>query len=177
MTFKYFAYGSNMLTERLCAADRCPSAIAVGVGSVRGYTLQFWKKSKDGSGKATIVCSDKAEARVIGVVFEVYEGEKQTLDKAEGVGNGYDVLDGVDVNLESGDTVLARTYMAAELDRALQPYDWYRLYVLAGALQHGLPSTWIAALEATEFVRDLNPRRRQSAIDTLTKAGYLKLLS
>ena len=62
MTFKYFAYGSNMLKERLCARDRCPSAMPVDVGSIRGYTLQFWKISKDGSGKATIVRCETAEA-------------------------------------------------------------------------------------------------------------------
>jgi hypothetical protein len=46
MLFKCFAYGSNMLTERLLAA-----AVPIGVGSIRGYTLQFWKASKGGSGK------------------------------------------------------------------------------------------------------------------------------
>jgi hypothetical protein len=49
--------------------------------------------------------------------------------------------------------------------------------VIAGAIQHGLPSSWIATLEATEFIRDLDPRRRQSAVDTLTKARDPKLLA
>jgi gamma-glutamylcyclotransferase len=177
VTFKYFAYGSNMLTERLRAADRCPTASPVGFGSVRGYTLQFWKASKDESGKATIVRSERAGARVIGVVFEIDEREKQNLDRAEGVGNGYDALDDVAVRLQCGAEVLARTYIGTALDQTLRPYDWYRALVIAGAIQHGLPSSWIATLEATESIRDLDPRRRQRALDTLTKAGYPKLLA
>jgi gamma-glutamylcyclotransferase len=177
MTVKYFAYGSNMLTERLRAADRCPSASPVGVGSVRGYTLQFWKPSRDESGKATIVRSERAAARVIGVVFEIDEREKRSLDRAEGVGNGYDILDDVVVRLESGAEILAGTYIGTALNQTLRPYDWYRAFVIAGAIQHGLPSSWIATLEATEFVRDLDPRRRQRALDTLTKAGYPTLLA
>jgi gamma-glutamylcyclotransferase len=176
MTFMYFAYGSNMLTERLRAADRCPTASPVGVGSVRGFTLQFCKRSEDGSGKATIVRSERAAARVIGVVFEIDEGEKWNLDKAEGVGRGYDVLDNVTVQLESGHEVLARTYIGTQLDQTLRPYDWYRALVIAGAMQHGLPSNWIATLEATEIIRDLDPGRRRPALDTLTKAGYPNLL-
>src|SRR5262245_23395834 len=105
MTFKYFAYGSNMLTERLCARGRCPSATLLDVGSIRGYTLQFSKKSKDSSGKATIVRSE-AQATVMGVVFEIDEAEKRDLDRAEGVGSGYDVLEAVAVRLMSGGEIL-----------------------------------------------------------------------
>jgi gamma-glutamylcyclotransferase len=177
MMFKYFAYGSNMLTERLRAADRCPSAVPIGVGSLRGYTLQFWKVSKDGSGKATIVPRGTADARVIGVVFEIDECEKGDLDKAEGVGKGYEALNDIAPRLESGEQVLARTYIGLELNHDLRPYDWYRGLVIAGAIQHGLPSSWIAMLEATEFTRDLNPQRRQRAHDTLTKAGYPQVLA
>ena len=151
MMFKYFAYGSNMLTERLRAADRCPGAVPIDIGSVRGYTLQFWKASKDGSGKATIVRSEKAGARVIGVVFEIDERGKRQLDKAEGVGMGYVVLNDIAVRLESGEQVLARTYVGSELNRDLRPYDWYRALVIAGAIQHRLPSSWIATLEANNI--------------------------
>jgi hypothetical protein len=114
---------------------------------------------------------------VIGVVFEIDECEKGDLDKAEGVGKGYEVLKDVAVRLESGDQVLARTYIGSEINNDSRPYDWYRALVIAGAIQHGLPSSWIATLEATEFIRDLNPQRRQRALDTLTKAGYPQLLA
>jgi hypothetical protein len=49
--------------------------------------------------------------------------------------------------------------------------------MIAGAIQHSLPSSWIATLEATEFTRDLNPQRRQRALDALTKTGYPQVLA
>ena len=52
MTFLYFSYGSNMLTERLRA--RCPSANCIGIATATGYALEFSKSSVDGSGKATL---------------------------------------------------------------------------------------------------------------------------
>jgi gamma-glutamylcyclotransferase len=68
-TFKYFAYGSNMLTERL--RSRGSSAIVVSRAMVRKYVLEFCKRSADGSGKATIVGSGKDGALVHGVVYEI----------------------------------------------------------------------------------------------------------
>jgi hypothetical protein len=81
----YFAYGSNMLTERL--QGRCKSAEARCVGLADGYRLAFSKKSLDGSGKATIR-PDEA-SRVYGVVFDIDETEIPALDVAE-VGYGRD---------------------------------------------------------------------------------------
>ena len=54
MTFLYFGYGSNMLTERLRARERCPSAKCIGIAEVTGYALEFSKPGEDGSGKATL---------------------------------------------------------------------------------------------------------------------------
>jgi hypothetical protein len=88
MTFKYFAYGSNMLLERL--RRRCGSAQAIGVGTLNGYTLEFSKPSMDESGKATIVKSDVAGARVVGVLYDIATEELRELDNAEGYGKGYD---------------------------------------------------------------------------------------
>lgn len=45
----YFAYGSNMLTERLIA--RTPSARPVGTSLLPGHRLTFHKRGRDGSGK------------------------------------------------------------------------------------------------------------------------------
>jgi gamma-glutamylcyclotransferase len=114
---------------------------------------------------------------VLGVVFEIDERQKRDLDEAEGVGKGYEVISAVAVRLESGAEVLARTYIGSELNHDLRPSDRYRALVIASAIQHGFPSSWVAALEAAEFIRDLDPRRRQRALDTLTQAGYVKLLA
>jgi gamma-glutamylcyclotransferase len=49
----YFAFGSNMLLERI--KKRVPSARALGIATLGGYALRFNKLSKDGSAKANIV--------------------------------------------------------------------------------------------------------------------------
>jgi hypothetical protein len=173
MTFKYFAYGSNMLTERL--KDRCKSAQAIGIGVLPGYMLRFWKKSRDGSAKCTIVPSDGQE--VLGVLFEIAASEEPQLDNAEGLGHGYGKLDDVRVALVSGADIRAKTYIGEDLDESLQSYDWYRALVIAGAMQHGLAQEWITALESTACIADQDPRRIQSALQLLMQAGYEKLLA
>ena len=176
-TFKYFAYGSNMLRERLCA--RCASAKVVSRATVANYLLEFCKQSADGSGKATIVESTKDRALVHGVVYDVATAECGELDKAEGVGQGYHRIDDLRVRLESGDDVRASTYFGTRLDRSLKPYDWYRALVIAGARQHELPAQWIAALEEVATVTDPDPqrKRRLEAIEILQTAGYGHLVN
>src|SRR5438128_1900656 len=49
----YFAYGSNMLTQRLKA--RVPSASPKTVAVLFDHGLRFHKRSQDGSGKCDIV--------------------------------------------------------------------------------------------------------------------------
>jgi gamma-glutamylcyclotransferase len=170
-SFKYFAYGSNMLTERLRA--RCPSAKAIGLAIVFGYALEFSKRSRDGSGKATIVRSGRSEEHVFGVVFEVAIAERLALDKAEGVGSGYKRIEDLLVRLQQdGQLLRAATYIATDVDRTLQPYDWYRALAIAGAMQHTLPEDWIAMLKQVASVPDPDLKRRLAAIAVLEKSGY-----
>jgi gamma-glutamylcyclotransferase len=172
-TFKYFAYGSNMLTERLRAPSRCPSAQAIGVGVISGCTLEFSKRSRDGSGKATIIRSGKSEEHVFGVVFEVAISQRAALDKAEGVGSGYEVMDDLLVRLQkAGEILRAATYIATDVDRTLLPYDWYLALVIAGATQQKLPDDSIAMLKEVVGVPDPDRKRRSGAIAVLKKAGF-----
>src|SRR5437773_1939720 len=85
-TFQYFAYGSNMLTRRLSAADRAPSAKRIGIGYLEGRRLTFYKVSQDGSGKCDAEATAKKTDRVYGVIFEIPLTDEATLDRAEGPG-------------------------------------------------------------------------------------------
>ena len=82
----YFAYGSNMLHERL--QRRVPSAVPMGIAILDGYRLVFHKKSVDGSAKCDLVLDDASKA--YGVLFQMKEEELPFLDRAEGVGFGYE---------------------------------------------------------------------------------------
>jgi gamma-glutamylcyclotransferase (GGCT)/AIG2-like uncharacterized protein YtfP len=152
MAVRYFAYGSNMLSARLRA--RCPTAEARGIASVEGYRLGFCKRGRDGSGKAGFApCADGA--RLYGVVYELDEADLSALDRIEGVGLGYDRVDGFTVQTGSAPLAVA-TYVADArfVHPVLKPFDWYLRLVLAGALEHGLPDTYVAAIEAVPFLVD-----------------------
>ena len=148
----YFAYGSNMLTERLRA--RVPSAKPVATARLPGWTLRFHKRSQDGSGKCNVVETSDESATVHGVLFEFTTDDLSALDAAEHRGNGYERRR---VHPQtSNQAVEAFAYVAqpAYVDDALRPYDWYRTIVMAGAYQHTLPSQYRNGLEATHNYPD-----------------------
>jgi hypothetical protein len=154
---QYFAYGSNMLTERLQA--RCKSATVRCVASADEYRFAFSKKSRDGSGKATI--RPDAASRVYGVVFNLNETELPVLDKYEGA--GYDRIEKFQIYADGLDRALdVVTYVASPgaTDPDLKPYDWYLKLVIAGARQHGLPSQYVSEIEAVQTIADLTPDRK-----------------
>lgn len=175
-TFAYFAYGSNMLEERLRHPDRCPSARVIGAGSAAGWRLAFTKRSLDDSGKATILRSSDAADRVHGVLFEIDLAEREPLDKAEA---GYESHETSVVDV-MGVTRVASVYVAPQsaIDPAITPYDWYRALVVCGARHHDLPADAIAALEAVPVRSDPNPARKQRllALEQLAAAGCTGLV-
>lgn len=152
------AYGSNLHPNRI--RDRVPSAKALGVISLPGFSLAFHKRSKkDGSGKGMLYKADGATA--YGVVYEIPMSEKPGLDLAEGLGSGYDErVIKVDLN---GVIVDALIYMASpdSVDHRLQPYHWYKRMVLAGALYHGFAASYVASIEAVASIQDLNKERNE----------------
>jgi gamma-glutamylcyclotransferase len=153
----YFAYGSNMLTERL--RGRCGSAKVRDVARANDWALNFSKRSQDGSGKATI--SKATGSQVFGVVFDLDERELPELDRYEG--KGYDRRDDFPVlNAGSQEPVSVVTYIAspAYINISLKPFDWYLNLVVAGALQHALPPEYVVALEATPWRADPKPERQ-----------------
>src|SRR3954469_2174360 len=83
----YFAYGSNMCTGRL--QGRVPSANPVRNARLGGHTFHFHKRSTDGSGKGNAFATGNNADVVWGVVFEIAPSEKPALDRAEGLGHGY----------------------------------------------------------------------------------------
>ena len=98
MSLCYFAYGSNMLTERL--KKRCPGAVLTKRAYADDWTVEFSKPSKDCSGKATL--RRKTGCRTPGMLFEIPEAEVCCLDKYEGVGKGYERCDTFSVRLAEG---------------------------------------------------------------------------
>lgn len=169
MALLYFAYGSNMLTERLAA--RCPGARAEGRATLPGHSIAFAKRGSDGSAKATIVA--QADAVTPGALFRLPALDLNVLDRFEGVGRGYDRIDAIEVVTGRG-RVTAVSYIATEPERDLRPHDWYLALCIAGAMQHGLGAGVIAALRAEPWADDPDPTRpeRQAGIAALEAAGH-----
>lgn len=164
----YFAYGSNMLTARLRA--RMPSCKPIGIATLPGHTLRFHKLSKDGSGKCNVLASGDGDS-VVGVLFSFDLAERATLDKAEGVGNGYEHAIVTVIN-EEGRRRKVLTYVAdsEHIDDGLKPYTWYKELVLAGAAEHYLPAEYVAdCIEPVEAIVDLNAARDHRERSALPK--------
>ncbi|NNU80688.1 gamma-glutamylcyclotransferase [Halovulum dunhuangense] len=162
----YFAYGSNLLTERLAA--RCPGARLVGGAWLADHVVAFAKRGwMDGSGKATVLPRPGAVAP--GVVYELAEGEFATLDAIEGVGRGCDRIDGVQVGAWR-----ASLYVATAPETGCRPFDWYKALILAGAAQHGLDPAGFASLRAAphDVDRDATRTGRIAALEALRAAGF-----
>lgn len=148
---KYFAYGSNMSLSRL--RERAPSAQRIGTCILRAHDLRFHKVSRDRSAKCDAFYTDDPADYIVGVLFEMYPGEKTYLDIAEGLGHGYDEKR-VIVEDDYGARISAMTYYALVIDATLKPYSWYKNHVLVGAKESSLPETYIHRIEAVECVED-----------------------
>ncbi len=145
-TYLYFAYGSNMSSERLRA--RTPSAISLGKARLPGYTLRWHKLGRDGSGKCDIEFSDAPGAAVWGVLYRIDGAEKDRLDAVEGLGVGYDEQT-VRVQADTGvSDVLTYKARPDKIDPALRPLAWYKGHVLRGATEHGLPGEYVRRIAA-----------------------------
>lgn len=151
--FLYFAYGSNMLSSRL--QERCPSADPVGVAELVDHELLWHKRSRDGSGKCDVVaCPGK---RVIGVLYRIEHYDKDVLDRAEGLGRGYGEIEAQ--VLHDGNSLIAKAYQATATDESLAPYGWYKAFVIAGALEHGLPKEYVEQLNLVVSIDDPDSAR------------------
>jgi len=156
LLINYLAFGSNLTPARLFArVGVCP---VVGVASVPGYRMAFRKRGNDDSGKCDLFKStvnDVAE----GVVFALPEEKRAVLDRFEGVGNGYEVVE-IDADIDGTiQRVVAYQAQPPFIDDDLKPYRWYRDFVLEGGRRFGLSPAWIEQVESTAFMEDSNEDR------------------
>ena len=154
----YFAYGSNMSSARLRV--RAPSARFQAVAQLSGHELRFHKKSdRDGSAKCDIHLTHDPAHNVHGVLFAMEPADLPVLDRAEGLGAGYDKKI-VTVRAGESRSLEAFTYFATDIDPALKPLDWYKEHVLRGAREHALCQQYILTIETVEAVVDRDQARR-----------------
>lgn len=158
----YFSYGSNMSTKRL--RRRTPSAAPLGAAELYGHVLRFHKRSdKDGSGKCDAFETAIATDNIYGVVYRIDETEVELLDRAEGLGKGYEKKV-VSVISNANGEIEAFTYYATDIDKTLSPLCWYKEHVLRGAEEHALLRHYIEWLKAVRHVADDDFFRREKEL-------------
>lgn len=157
MTLHYFAYGSNMSPRRLRA--RIPGARVEGTYTLSGHELRIHKVGRDGSAKADAWFTGNPYHFIHGVLYTIDECEKVYLDRAEGLGNGYEeksvVLYGQD-----GLPVKGFLYYATSIDSNLLPFDWYLEHIVRGAEFARLPGSYIGKLQSITTLADPDYIRR-----------------
>lgn len=155
----YFAYGSNMAPQRLRA--RVPSAEPLQRALLPRHQLRFHKHSRvDGSAKCDACHTGDAGHNVHGMLYRMAAEDKSALDRAEGLGHGYEIKQ-VTLLLADATTFEAFTYYATDIDPQRLPYDWYLEHVLRGARYAGLPADYLDALARIESMNDPDAQRRE----------------
>lgn len=153
---KYFAYGSNMSLSRL--RGRVPGATRLGVFFLEEHDLRFHKTGKDGSGKCDAFHTRNSDDSVIGALFEIDGNEKKVLDRAEGLGYGYEEKN-VRVHDGNGNSHMSVTYCAIRMNAELKPYSWYLNHVIVGAREIRLPQKYLDRIRAVECTEDPDETR------------------
>ncbi|KAK2903675.1 hypothetical protein QQF64_009147 [Cirrhinus molitorella] len=148
-TFLYFAYGSNLLKERLQLKN--PSATIHCVAKLKDYKLVFGNHKGLASqrwhgGVATIEHSLGDE--VWGVVWKMNISDLESLDRQENVKMG--TYSPVEVNVStSGQDLSCRTYIMNSCIYA-PPSPQYLKVIVMGAEQNGLPEDYQEKLRSIE---------------------------
>lgn len=172
---KYFAYGSNMLRERMIARG----VVLLDAGKAAqllGYRLEFNKVSSDGSSKANLMLDPGAITW--GTAFTVDPSILSGLDAAEGAPEHYGRAT-VTVRTSDGEHS-AMTYIAQPskvLSTPDRPWDWYLALMLAGAkVCSGISNEWIAHLrhigQSKPYSKDPPDKSFTQAVAQLKAAGY-----
>ena len=153
----YFAYGSNMSAARL--KERVPSAFALETGFLYEHKLAFHKVGrKDGTGKCDAHHTGDPSDYLMGVIYRIDPDHRSSLDRIEGLGNGYKAKD-VTIISVSDKEIKASTYIATNINKDLKPFHWYKHHVLYGARENNFPSDYIERILSFESIDDPDPDR------------------
>ena len=155
-----FAYGSNLLHERLHA--RVPQARFVSIGHIPGWRFALNIRSGDGSAKATAMHTGQPEDVLHGVIYELDAAGKATLDGYEDVGGAYRIEHATAEANAGPREVYLYVGNESRTVEGLAPYDWYLGFIIAGARQRGLPQSFTDELAAIQPMPDLNAERSRT---------------
>lgn len=148
-TFNYFAYGSNLLSNRIHVNN--PTAVRIGIGKLENYRLDFITYVKYWKGTVGTIVEAPGES-VWGAIWKISMDDLPRLDRQEGVSSGMYTPLTVDVVLPDGTRKTCRTYkQTAELKELVElsnlpkerrPSWIYLKTIIKGAAESGLPKDY-----------------------------------
>lgn len=148
----YFAYGSNMNPGQMAA--RCPEHRTIGIARLDNYRLYFPRFSR-ARNCASAGIEPVAGNAVWGVVYDIPPGDVVILNHHEGydpegpVAANRHIMRDVTVKVVGQpEPLAAKTYFAVPDGTTALPSEAYMHALIDGALYHGLPKAYVAALEA-----------------------------
>lgn len=150
--FLYFAFGSNLLRERIQLSN--PSASFVQVAKLDNYKLIFDSqtdvdKSTWHGAPATII--EEEGAHVWGTVWQMNRTDIESLDVQEGVAQLVYKPIQVKVQTIAGETLECRSYQLVKLRHVdPRPSPQYLRVIINGAMMCGLPADYIDMLKKVE---------------------------
>ncbi|KAG9283931.1 gamma-glutamylcyclotransferase-like [Astyanax mexicanus] len=172
-TFLYFAYGSNLLKERLQLKN--PSARVHCIARLQDYKLVFGNHKGLASdrwqgGVATIEHSPGDE--VWGVVWKINMADLESLDRQENVRLG--AYSPVEVSVWTrGQELNCRTYIMNSCVYA-PPSPQYLKVIMMGAEQNGLPKDYQEKLKAIETNKYEGPLPVMEELEKALRNSKLK---
>lgn len=144
----YFAFGSNINTERL--KERSVNFVDIKSGFIKGYKLAFDKKALGKQGQTYANIQKSENSIVEGILYEVSEQCIKNLDKFEGVPNHY-IRKEIDV-FTKNEIVKAWVYIANEkMLSEGKPSKEYLSHLLSG--KEWLSESYYKGLCAVETLR------------------------
>lgn len=165
----YLAYGSNLHPARL--RERIGNVELLDVVRLAGWRLIFDKHGADGSAKANLRPVPGGDSVAWAAAWSIERRQLPLLDRFEGCGRGYETIR-FEVPV-SGAPVDALAYLAPShwTSPDLQPFDWYRDLIVAGARCHRLPDQYIESIAATLSMRDPDTQRARSRFRLLAEGN------
>lgn len=151
----YFAYGSNMLPDRL--SRRVGDLRCLGKASLSAYGLSFSKIGQDGSGKCTLL--PDADDVTHGVVYQVDEKQLSVLSSIEGP--GYQLRSASVTVAGNSETCQFYQAIAGSTDASLKPFSWYLALVVGGARIARLPRHYVEQLLRIQSIVDPDGERHR----------------
>lgn len=137
----YFAYGSNMASDVMLV--RCPGATAQGSARLDNHRLAFRLPSQRWGGHAADI-ADEAGSFTWGVLWAITPEHLTTLDQHEA---RYDRR-WVQPHNERGVEAVTYRVKPDSIGPDGSPHPTYLDHLIQGAIEHGLPKSYVAELRS-----------------------------